>query len=67
MGKVCVSYRLMPVYACPEVAKSLAPELKKRIQGKSCFNFRTPDDDRFAQLSELTKFSRQAYRKNKWL
>ena len=28
---------------------------------------RTPDDDRLAQLSELTKFSLQAYRKNQWL
>jgi len=33
-----VSYYLFPVYMFPELLKGMSPELKKRMQGKSCFN-----------------------------
>jgi hypothetical protein len=65
--KSYVSFHLLPLYVCPEVAKSVAPELKKRMQGKACFNFRTPDDAQFAQLRQLTKVGLEAYKKKKWL
>ena len=55
IGKAYVSYHLMPVYACPEVREAISPELKKRMQGKSCFNFTTPDERLFKQLAKLTK------------
>src|ERR1700690_2800874 len=53
-GKNYVSYHLMPVYCCAELLKSMSPELKKRMQGKACFNFREMDTALFAELAELT-------------
>src|SRR5258708_4121825 len=40
-GKAYVSFHLMPVYVCPDLLEAMSPEPKKRIQGKSCFNFKT--------------------------
>ena len=50
-----VSNHLMPVYASPELLKSLSPALKKRMQGKSCFNFTTIDKATLTELAALTK------------
>jgi len=55
IGKAYVSYHLMPVYASEEVRSEISPELKKRMQGKSCFNFSAPDPKLFKELSRLTK------------
>jgi len=44
LGKNYVSFYLMSVYTCPDLLKQMSPELKKRMQGKSCFNFKTVDD-----------------------
>src|SRR5689334_6070826 len=38
-----VSFYLMPVYMYPDLLKGISPELKKRMQGKSCFNFKKMD------------------------
>src|SRR6266403_2001282 len=54
-GKNYVSYYLMSVYACPELLKSMSPGLKKRMQGKSCFNFKEVDQKLFGELKTLTK------------
>jgi hypothetical protein len=54
-GKAYVSYHLIPIYACPELQKNMSPELKKRMQGKSCFNFRSVDPQLFKELSAITK------------
>jgi hypothetical protein len=54
VGKRYVSYYLMPVYASPELNASLSPQLRKRMQGKSCFNFATVDEGLFAELADLT-------------
>jgi hypothetical protein len=54
-GKNYVSYYLMPAYACAEVRAAISPELMKRMQGKSCFNFSTPDEKLFQELAMLTK------------
>jgi len=45
----------MSVYACPELLQSMSPELKKRMQGKSCFNFKEVDEKLFKELATLTK------------
>jgi len=54
-GKSYVSFHLFPVYMFPDLLKDLAPELKKRMQGKSCFNFKAIDEEQLAALRELTK------------
>ena len=55
MGKAYVSFYLMPVYCCPELQAAISPELKKRMQGKSCFNFKEVDEKLFNELGKLTK------------
>ncbi len=52
-----VSFYLMPVYMYPELLKDISPELKKRMQGKSCFNFKKVEPDLFRELTELTRKS----------
>jgi len=55
LGKAYVSFYLMSVYACPDLLKSMSPELKKRMQGKSCFNFKEVDEKLFKELAKLAK------------
>src|SRR5712691_2261566 len=50
-----VSFYLMPVYMFPDLLKGMSPELKKRMQGKSCFNFKEVDEKLFQELDNLTK------------
>lgn len=50
-----VSYHLMAIYAFPEMLKHISPALKKRMQGKSCFNFTTIDGPLLAELAALTE------------
>jgi len=54
IGKGYVSFHLMPVYAYPEMRKSLSPALRKRMQGKACFNFTAVDQELFEELRQLT-------------
>ncbi len=49
-----VSYHLMPVYVFPEILVDVSPALKKRMHGKSCFNFRSVDNNLFEELNVLT-------------
>lgn len=49
-----VSYHLMPVYMYPDLLEDISTQLKKRMQGKSCFNFKHLDEALFQELEELT-------------
>ena len=49
-----VSFYLMPVYMFPDLIKDISPELKKHMQGKSCFNFKKVEPDLFKELAKLT-------------
>jgi hypothetical protein len=55
IGKNYVSYYLMPVYAFPDLLVGISPELKRRMQGKSCFNFTHVDEMLFMELEQLTE------------
>jgi hypothetical protein len=57
-----VSYHLMPIYTLPDLMKDLSPRLRKRMQGKSCFNFTTIDD---AHVRELTRLTREGIKRFK--
>ena len=52
-----VSYYLMPVYMYPDLLEGISPALKKRMQGKSCFNFKQVDEALLAELEALTRRS----------
>ena len=49
-----VSFHLMPVYVNPALLQEISPALKKRMQGKSCFNFASSDPSVFKELAALT-------------
>jgi hypothetical protein len=54
VGKNYVSYYLMPVYGIPELLSGISPELRRRMQGKACFNFTRVDEPLFDELATLT-------------
>jgi hypothetical protein len=60
VGKAYVSFHLMGLEA---VAASISPELKARLQGKTCFNFTAPDRELFEELEAVTAQSIAALRK----
>jgi hypothetical protein len=57
LKKNYVSYHLMPVYMYPDLLENVSPQLKKRMQGKSCFNFKQVDETLFQELGQLTQRS----------
>jgi hypothetical protein len=68
LGKAYVSFHLMPLYMCPVLAKSVSPALKKRMQGKTCFNFKTgPEPELMAGLTRLTEAAFQQWSEKKWM
>jgi hypothetical protein len=65
-GKNYVSFHLMPVYCCPELNR-MSPALKKRMQGKACFNFKEVDEACFKELAALVKSGYRLFRERKWV
>ena len=61
LGKAYVSYHLMPVYTHAGLAAKISPGLKKRMQGKSCFNFKAADPALFEELAALTAEGARLY------
>jgi hypothetical protein len=54
VGKRYVSYYLMAVYAFPDLRETMSPELRRRMQGKACFNFTRVDDALMTELADVT-------------
>jgi hypothetical protein len=68
LGKAYVSFHLMGLYFNEELANTISPALKKRMQGKTCFNFKTlPEPEILAELTRLTKACVQVFKRRKWL
>ena len=68
LGKAYVSFHLLPLYMCPELTKSISPALKKRMQGKACFNFKSdPEPQLLIELKRLTEESLKQWGEKKWL
>jgi len=57
-----VSFYLMPVYMFPDLLKGMSRDLKKHMQGKSCFNFKKVEPELFAELTALTRQSVERFR-----
>ena len=67
-GKAYVSFHLVPLYMNPVLTKSISPALKKRMQGKACFNFKTePEPELIAELKRLTEAGFKLWGEKKWL
>jgi hypothetical protein len=61
LKKAYVSFHLMPVYVRPELLEGISPDLRSRMHGKSCFNFRTVEPSLFKELSDLTSAGFASY------
>ena len=67
-GKAYVSFHLFPLYMNPELVSTISPELKRRMQGKTCFNFRTiPEASLLKELKALTSAGFKIFRQRKWV
>jgi hypothetical protein len=67
-GKAYVSFHLMPLYMNESLAGTISPELKKRMQGKTCFNFKTaPDSALIKELERLTRDGFKTFDEKGWL
>lgn len=62
IGKAYVSFHLMPIYMTPKLQATISADLRKRMQGKSCFNFKTVEPDQIAELEKLTEAGFEQFR-----
>lgn len=53
--KSYVAYHVMPLYSLPALNDAVPEILEKRRQGKTCFNFKKPDEALFEALRKLTE------------
>ncbi len=54
IGKAYVSYHVMGLYTNTALLNDMSKELKIRMQGKTCFNFKKIDEKLFNELEQLT-------------
>lgn len=54
-------FHFMPVYDFPELLLAISPELEKRMQGKSCFNFTAVHPDLFRELGQVVQRGVEKY------
>ncbi|HEV2194722.1 MAG TPA: hypothetical protein VGR55_04040 [Candidatus Acidoferrum sp.] len=60
-----VSYHLLPLYMNPALQKKVSPELKKRKQGKACFNFTEIAPEQIRDIAGLTGECIEAFKNPK--
>ena len=65
-GKNYVSFHLLYLYFNSAAIKAIPPLLKKRMQGKACFNFTAVDEDCFAELGRLIGDGLKIYKSEKF-
>lgn len=63
LKKNYVSCHLMPLYCLPYLREEIPTDLLKRMQGKSCFNFKKDDPELFDALEHLIANCAVAYSK----
>ena len=59
--KSYVAYHLYPVYTHPELLNEIPESLRKRMQGKSCFNFKKEITEE--QLDAIRALTKESYKK----
>jgi hypothetical protein len=65
--KAYVSYHLMGIYGNAASRDGMSKELKARMQGKTCFNFKLVDEELFKELDSLTAQTIAAFRKAEYI
>jgi hypothetical protein len=62
LGKAYVSFHLIPLYMSAVLEKEISPALKKRMHGKTCFNFKAvPNGELLADLEKVTAACARAW------
>jgi hypothetical protein len=56
-SKSYVAFHLFPVYMFPNLLDGISPELKKRMQGKTCWNFKKAEEPLFTELGKVVEAS----------
>jgi hypothetical protein len=67
IGKADVSYHLFGLYGNQELKESITAELAKRMQGKTCFNFKNEDAKLYKELNKLTAKSLRALKTTNYI
>ena len=68
LGKAYVAFHLMPLYMNEPLTATISPALKKRMQGKTCFNFKVaPELEILEELERLTKDGFACFRGKGWV
>jgi hypothetical protein len=68
LGKVYVSFQLMPLYMNPALNKSISPRLRNCMRSNTCFDFKTePQPELIADLKRLTEAAFKQWDEMKWL
>jgi hypothetical protein len=62
-----VSFHLLPIYSHPELLSRVSDTLKKRMHGKSCFNFVRPERELLVELSALVDAGFGLYERLGWV
>jgi hypothetical protein len=62
-----VSYYFMPIYMCDELQAAIPDGLKKRMQGKACFNFTRIEPSQARELAQLTRKGFDKWKKLGWI
>jgi hypothetical protein len=57
-----VSAHLFPAYTDPQLIEGISDPLRKRMQGKSCFNFKKLDEPLLAELNRLIETGAELYK-----
>lgn len=59
-----VSFHLFPISMFPELVDGVPEPLRKRMRGKTCFNFAKEDEALFEDLARLTAAGLARYREH---
>ena len=57
-----VSAHVLPAYTDPQLVEGISEPLRKRMQGKSCFNFKKLDEPLLAELNRLIDTGAELYK-----
>ena len=63
IGKAYVSFHVMGLYGNAKLRERMSKELRTRMQGKTCFNFKTCDEKLFQELEKITDRGIAGFRK----
>ncbi len=67
-GKAYVSFHLLPLYMDPVLTRDIPPALKKRMQGKACFNFKAePEKELIRGLTQTIEAGLKQWAAKGWL